>query len=148
MFTTPGIDPVDGSYTDFGIHAGILSNFLRQNGIVPEKSDLNSILFLLTPAEDWAKMSHLAAQLTRFERFITDDAPMNRVLPAIYEAHQARYRDYSIRQLCQEMHDLYRGLTVNQLQRDMFRKRICQPWQCCRRPRRSNMYVAMRNWFH
>ncbi|MBD7977180.1 ornithine decarboxylase [Serpens gallinarum] len=122
LFTTPGIDPVDGTYSDFGIHAGILANFLRQNGIVPEKSDLNSILFLLTPAEDWAKMSHLAAQLTRFERFIDDDAPMSRVLPAIYEVHQARYRDYSIRQLCQEMHDLYRGLTVNQLQRDMFRK--------------------------
>lgn len=122
LFTTPGIDPVDGSYSDFGIHAGILANFLRQNGIVPEKSDLNSILFLLTPAEDWAKMSHLAAQLTRFERFILDDAPMRRVLPALYDAHQARYQDYSIRQLCQEMHDLYRGLTVNQLQRDMFRK--------------------------
>ena len=52
---------------DFGIHAGILANFLRENGIVPEKCDLNSILFLLTPAEDWAKMTHLAAQITRFE---------------------------------------------------------------------------------
>lgn len=122
LFTTPGIDPVDGSYTDFGIHAGILASFLRQNGIVPEKSDLNSILFLITPAEDWAKMSHLAAQLTRFERFINDDAPMSRVLPAIYEQHQQRYGDYRIRQLCQEMHDLYRHHNVQQLQKDMFRK--------------------------
>jgi ornithine decarboxylase len=122
LFTTPGIDPVDGSYTDFGIHAGILASFLRQNGIVPEKCDLNSILFLLTPAEDWAKMSHLAAQLTRFERFINDDAPMSRVLPAIYEQYQERYRGYRIRQLCQEMHDLYRGHDVQQLQKDMFRK--------------------------
>ncbi|UVM53106.1 ornithine decarboxylase SpeF [Pseudomonas sp. B21-015] len=122
LFTTPGIDPVDGSYTDFGIHAGILASFLRQNGIVPEKCDLNSILFLLTPAEDWAKMSHLAAQLTRFERFINDDAPMSRVLPAIYEQYQERYRDYRIRQLCQEMHDLYRSHNVQQLQKDMFRK--------------------------
>ncbi|MBT8768514.1 ornithine decarboxylase SpeF [Metapseudomonas boanensis] len=122
LFTTPGIDPVDGSYTEFGIHAGILANFLRQNGIIPEKSDLNSILFLLTPAEDWAKMSHLVAQLARFERFVSDDAPMSRVLPAIYEAYQDRYRNYSIRQLCQDMHDLYRGRNVKQLQTDMFRK--------------------------
>ncbi|MET1078261.1 MAG: ornithine decarboxylase SpeF [Pseudomonas sp.] len=122
LFTTPGIDPIDGSYTDFGIHAGILANFLRQNGIVPEKCDLNSILFLLTPAEDWAKMSHLAAQIARFERFISDDAPMSRVLPAIYTLYEERYRDYTIRQLCQEMHDLYRSHNVQQLQKDMFRK--------------------------
>jgi ornithine decarboxylase len=122
LFTTPGIDPIDGSYSDFGIHAGILANFLRQNGIVPEKCDLNSILFLLTPAEDWAKMSHLAAQLARFEQFLADDAPMSRVLPAIYARYEARYRNYTIRQLCQEMHDLYRSHNVQQLQKDMFRK--------------------------
>ncbi|RRV04589.1 ornithine decarboxylase [Pseudomonas sp. v388] len=122
LFTTPGIDPVDGSYTDFGIHAGILANFLRQNGIVPEKCDLNSILFLLTPAEDWAKMSHLAAQMARFERFIHDDAPMSRVLPAIYAQYQERYNGYTIRRLCQEMHDLYRSRNVQQLQKYLFRK--------------------------
>ena len=122
LFTTPGIDPVDGSYTDFGIHAGILANFLRQNGVVPEKCDLNSILFLLTPAEDWAKMSHLVSQFARFERFVQDDAPMSRVLPAIYTLYEERYRDYTIRQLCQEMHDLYRSHNVQQLQKDMFRK--------------------------
>ena len=122
LFTTPGIDPVDGSYTDFGIHAGILANFLRENGIVPEKCDLNSILFLLTPAEDWAKMSHLAAQIARFERFVQDDAPMSRVLPAIYAQYEDRYSGYTIRRLCQEMHDLYRSYNVQQLQKDMFRK--------------------------
>ncbi len=47
---------------------------------------------------------------------------MRRVLPAIYEAYQERYRNYSIRQLCQDMHDLYRGRNVKQLQTDMFRK--------------------------
>lgn len=122
LFTTPGIDPVDGSYTDFGIHAGILANFLRQNGIVPEKCDLNSILFLLTPAEDWAKMAHLAAQIARFERFVQDDAPMSRVLPAIYARYEERYRGYTIRRLCQEMHDLYRSHNVQQLQKELFRK--------------------------
>ncbi|WP_426115593.1 ornithine decarboxylase SpeF [Pseudomonas sp. DSP3-2-2] len=122
LFTTPGIDAVDGTYTDFGIPAGILANFLRQNGIVPEKCDLNSILFLLTPAEDWAKMAHLAAQIARFERFVQDDAPLSRVLPGIYAQHEQRYRGYTIRRLCQEMHDLYRSHNVQQLQKDLFRK--------------------------
>lgn len=47
--------------------ATILANFLRENGIVPEKCDLNSILFLLTPAEDMGKLQQLVAQLVRFE---------------------------------------------------------------------------------
>lgn len=122
LFTTPGIDPIDRQYTEFGIHAGILANFLRENGIVPEKCDLNSILFLLTPAEDKAKMHHLVAQFARFERFIEDDAPLARVLPSVYAANEARYRNYTIRRLCQEMHDLYASRAVKDLQKAMFRK--------------------------
>ncbi|RTG01051.1 ornithine decarboxylase, partial [Serratia marcescens] len=48
LLTTPGIDTATGSYSEFGIPATILANYLRENGIVPEKCDLNSILFLLT----------------------------------------------------------------------------------------------------
>lgn len=70
LLTTPGIDTNTGEYTASGIPATILANFLRENGIVPEKCDLNSILFLLTPAEDLAKMQHMVAQIARFERFI------------------------------------------------------------------------------
>ena len=51
MLTTPGINVETGEYEDFGIPATILANYLRENGIIPEKNDLNSILFLLTPAE-------------------------------------------------------------------------------------------------
>ncbi|KFK94901.1 ornithine decarboxylase, partial [Serratia sp. Ag2] len=46
LLTTPGIDAATGQYTEFGVPATILANFLRENGIVPEKCDLNSILFL------------------------------------------------------------------------------------------------------
>ncbi|RZI74421.1 MAG: ornithine decarboxylase, partial [Pseudomonas sp.] len=75
-----------------------------------------------TPAEGKAKMEHLVAQIGRFERFIKDDSPLVDVLPALYHAHQVRYRDYSIRQLCQEMHSLYARHDVKQLQKAMFRK--------------------------
>lgn len=122
MFTTPGIDPVNGQYTDFGIHAGILANFLRQNNIIPEKCDLNSILFLLTPAELGAKLSHLIAQFARFEQYVKNDAPFKEVLPDVYIAYEKRYKNYSIRKICQEMHDLYKGLHVKDLQKSMFRK--------------------------
>ncbi|MGY0154701.1 ornithine decarboxylase SpeF [Edwardsiella tarda] len=122
MLTTPGIDAKSGEYQAFGVPATILANFLRENGIVPEKCDLNSILFLLTPAEDLAKMQHLVAQIARFERLLEQDAPLAEVLPSLYQAHEARYRGYTLRQLCQEMHDLYVSHDVKQLQKEMFRK--------------------------
>jgi ornithine decarboxylase len=122
LLTTPGIDPQTGQYTDFGVPAAILANYLRENGIVPEKADLNSILFLLTPAESAEKMAHLVAMLAQFEQHIEDDTPLVDVLPTIYQKYSLRYKGYTLRQLCQEMHDLYVSFEVKDLQKAMFRK--------------------------
>lgn len=132
LLTTPGIDSETGDYADFGVPATILANFLRENGVVPEKCDLNSILFLMTPAEDAAKMEHLVTQIARFENFLDQDAPLSEVLPSIYSSNEERYRGYTIRQLCQEMHDFYKSNNVKQLQKEMFRAehfptRVMQP---------------------
>jgi len=121
LLTTPGIDAGSGAYSDFGIPATILANYLRENGIVPEKCDLNSILFLLTPAESAEKMSHLVAMLEQFEQQVREDAPLAEVLPSLYRKHAERYRGYTLRRLCQEMHDLYVSFAVKDLQKAMFR---------------------------
>ncbi|HED1420697.1 TPA: ornithine decarboxylase [Kluyvera georgiana] len=122
LLTTPGIDAETGQYTEFGIPATILAHYLRENGIVPEKCDLNSILFLLTPAETPEKMALLVAMLGQFEQHIEDDTPLADVLPTIYNKYPVRYRDYTLRELCQEMHDLYVSFDVKDLQKAMFRK--------------------------
>ena len=122
LLTTPGIDAESGEYTDFGIPATILAHYLREKGSVPEKCDLNSILFLLTPAESAEKMAQLVAMLGQFEQHIEDDTPLADVLPTIWKKYPVRYRDYTLRQLCQEMHDLYVSFDVKDLQKAMFRK--------------------------
>ncbi|EPT7053808.1 ornithine decarboxylase [Cronobacter sakazakii] len=122
LLTTPGIDAETGEYSDFGVPAAILANYLRENGIVPEKADLNSILFLLTPAESAQKMARLVAMLARFEQHIEDDTPLADVLPTICQKYPVRYKGYTLRQLCQEMHNLYVSFDVKALQRAMFRK--------------------------
>ncbi|QIZ52231.1 ornithine decarboxylase [Dickeya zeae] len=122
LLTTPGIDAAMGAYTPFGIPATILANYLREHGIIPEKCDLNSILFLLTPAEDRAKMERLVAALVQFEQLIEQDAPLSEVLPSLYRKHEQRYTGYTLRQLCQEMHDFYASHDVKKLQKEMFRK--------------------------
>lgn len=122
MLTTPGINSQTGNYENFGVPATILANYLREQGIIPEKCDLNSILFLLTPAESIAKMQHLVAQIAHFEQLLEIDAPLADVLPTLYRSNQQRYQHYTLRQLCQEMHDLYAKLNVKQLQKEMFRQ--------------------------
>ncbi|MBT9183043.1 ornithine decarboxylase [Pectobacterium punjabense] len=122
LLTTPGIDAVSGDYTEFGIPATILANYLREHGIIPEKCDMNSILFLLTPAEDAAKMQELVNALVHFETLIARDAPLSEVLPSLYQKYKERYRGYRLRRLCQEMHDFYAQHNVKDLQKAMFRK--------------------------
>jgi len=119
---TPGINVETGAYEDFGIHANILANYLRENRIIPEKFDLNTILFLMTPAESKEKMDALVDQLVRFEELIDCNAPMEEVLPSIYYSHLDKYKGYHIRQLCQEMHDFYKDRNVSTLQQRLFSK--------------------------
>lgn len=120
MLTTPGINVETGEYEDFGVPATILANYLRENGIIPEKNDLNSILFLMTPAENKEKMDHLMSQIARFEKYLDEDAPLEDVLPGLYKHYEYRYHDYSIRQLCQEMHDFYKERNIKEIQKQMF----------------------------
>lgn len=120
MLTTPGINVETGEYEDFGVPATILANYLRENGIIPEKNDLNSILFLMTPAENKEKMDHLVSQIARFEKYLDEDAPLEDVLPGLYKHYEYRYHDYSIRPLCQEMHDFYKERNIKEIQKQMF----------------------------
>lgn len=121
MLTTPGINAETGEYEDFGIPATILANFLRENRIIPEKNDLNSILFLMTPAETDEKMQALVDCFVKFEKLVEEDAPLSEVLPRIYKKNEARYKGYTIRRLCQEMHDFYKANDAKTYQKNLFR---------------------------
>jgi arginine/lysine/ornithine decarboxylase len=118
---TPGIDRKTGEYRDFGVPATVVANYLRGQYIIPEKCDLNSILFLMTPAEDESKLNTLIARLVRFKNLWDEDAPLSDVLPAVSQAHPERYAGYTLRRICNEMHDFYRSVNVKELQRLCFR---------------------------
>ena len=82
---TPGIDRGTGEYLEFGIPATVVANYLRDQHIVNEKCDLNSILFFMTPAEDESKLNTLIAKLAKFKDFWDRDAcstkPCRRFMP-------------------------------------------------------------------
>ena len=121
MLLTPGIDRATGEYLDFGVPATVLANYLREQHIVPEKCDLNSILFLMTPAEDESKLNTLIAKLVKFKNLWDRDAPLDEVLPTLYSQNSQRYAGYSLRRICIEMHDFYRKANVKELQKKCFR---------------------------
>jgi ornithine decarboxylase len=125
---TPGIDMKTGEYTKFGIHGSIISKFLQRNNLVPEKNDLNAILFMLTPGTDMAKASDLVAKLVEFERLVDEDALMADVLPEIYEANEETYKGFTLKQLCQKMQDFYASRKVNVLQQRLFLRDYLPPF--------------------
>jgi ornithine decarboxylase len=118
---TPGINRKTGEYLDFGVPATVVANYLREQRIVPEKCDLNSILFLMTPAEDEGKLNTLIAKLAKFKALWDRDAPLGEVLPSLCTAHAERYAGYTLRKVCNEMHDFYRKANIKELQRLSFR---------------------------
>lgn len=123
IFRTPGIVMETGEYDDFGIPANILANYLREHGIVPEKSDLNSIEFLLTPAETKTKVDNLINMILRFEDLVNENADLKDVLPDIYAENAARYKGYKVKDLCLEMHNFYKEKDAKTYQKRAFQEK-------------------------
>ena len=118
---TAGIDIEKGEYEEFGIPATIVALYLRENLIVPEKCDLNDILFLLTPAESFAKIENLVNSLCEFEKLLDKNAKLEKILPDLVQRHE-KYKDYRIKQLCQEIHDFYKSKNIALIQKKLFLK--------------------------
>lgn len=130
MLLTPGIDRATGNYLEFGVPATVVANYLREQRIVPEKCDLNSILFLMTPGVDESKLNTLIAKLVKFKNLWDEDVPLELALPSLYAANAQRYAGYTLRQVCNEMHAFYRDANIKDLQRRCFRAESF-PAQAC-----------------
>ena len=118
---TPGFDRETGGYLDWGVPAPVLAEFLRERGIIPEKNDLNTILFLVTPGIEVSKAGTLIAALADFKRCFDANAPLRVTLPEVVAARPRVYGDERLRDLCLRMHDFYRKGHTSELQRLQFR---------------------------
>ena len=118
---TPGFDRDTGNYAAHGISAAIVAEFLREQRIVPEKNDLNSILFLLTPGLESSKAGTLLSALVKFKQLHDENSPLDDVIPSFVAAHHARYAGVGLRDLCAQMHAFYRERDASELQREQFR---------------------------
>jgi ornithine decarboxylase len=117
---TPGFDHVTGSYADHGIPAPVVAQYLRENRIVAEKNDLNSLLFLLTPGVEASKAGTLISGLVAFKKLHDDNTLLEEVIPEFYQRRPARYAGVRLRDLCAEMHGFFRDAAVSALQAKQF----------------------------
>jgi ornithine decarboxylase len=117
----PGFDRATGAYEQHGIPAVLLAEYLRENRIVPEKNDLHSILFLLTPGVESSKAGTLLSWLVTFKRLHDENARLQDVMPGFVRKRPARYHGIGLRDLCAEMHGFYRDAGVSAMQKQQFR---------------------------
>ncbi len=116
----PGFDRVSGDYLPHGVPAPVLAEYLRENRIVPEKNDLHSILFLLTPGVESSKAGTLLSWLVTFKRLHDENARLQDVLPGFVRRRTARYYGVGVRDLCGQMQAFYREAGISRLQRQQF----------------------------
>src|SRR6202022_1840909 len=101
---TPGFDRATGTYAEYGIPAPVVAQYLRENRVVPEKNDLNSLLFLLTPGVESSKDSTLVSAFVAFKRLHDDNAPLADVMPEFVMRRPTHYRGVRLRDLCADVH--------------------------------------------
>ena len=118
---TPGFDRATGGYAEHGIPAPVVAQFLRENRIVPEKNDLNSLLFLLTPGVEASKAGTLISSLVAFKKFHDDNALLEDVIPEFARRRPTRYSGTRLRDLCADMHNFFRKADVSALQAKQFK---------------------------
>jgi len=116
---TPGFE-ADGSYAEHGVPAPVVAEYLRQNRIVCEKNDLNSLLFLLTPGVESSKAGTLLAHLVTFKKLHDDNALLDDVMPDFVARRPQRYAGLRLRDLCTDIHALYREVNLSALQSAQF----------------------------
>jgi len=100
---TPGVGR-DGSLTEHGIPAALVSRFLDEHGIVVEKTGAYSFLVLFSLGITKGKSGTLLAELLEFKRLYDTDASLRDALPRLVAAHPQRYGDMTLRGLAEQLH--------------------------------------------
>ncbi|MBO8185137.1 Orn/Lys/Arg decarboxylase N-terminal domain-containing protein [Streptomyces spirodelae] len=137
--TCPGID-AGGRMADWGVPARVLTAYLATRNIVVEKTDTYTTLVLFSMGITKGKWGTLMDALMDFKALYDQDAPLERLLPELVDAHPRRYAGQTLRALCQEMHDHLREARLVELLDTAFQELpepVAPPQHCYERLIRS-----------
>ena len=86
----------------------MVTKFLSSRRIEIEKTGLYSFLVLFSMGITKGKWSTLVTELINFKDLYDANAPLKRVLPALVESHSDAYGKMGLKDLCQQIHQVYR----------------------------------------
>ena len=115
---TPGLD-VDGDFADSGIPAAIVTKYLAENGVVVEKTGLYSFFIMFTIGITKGRWNTMVTELQQFKDDYDKNQPLWRVLPE-FIAKYARYEKIGLRDLCDQIHGIYKANDVARLTTEMY----------------------------
>ena len=116
---TPGV-AVSGGLLESGIPAAIVTAYLDQQGIVVEKTNDFTILFLFSIGITKGKWGTLVNALLDFKRDYDANAPLEHVLPALLAANPARYRGFGLKDLAASMFAAMRAFKTSETMAQAF----------------------------
>ena len=115
---TPGLD-VAGKFAKTGIPAAIVTKFLAEHGVVVEKTGLYSFFIMFTIGITKGRWNTLLTALQQFKDDYDRNAQIWRVLPE-FAAANPRYERIGLRDLCQQIHEMYAKADIARLVTDMY----------------------------
>jgi arginine decarboxylase len=115
---TPGLD-VDGDFADSGIPASVVTKYLSEHGVVVEKCGLYSFFIMFTIGITKGRWNSMVTELQQFKDDYDKNQPLWRVLPA-FIAKNPRYEKIGLRDLCDEIHGIYKANNVAKLTTEMY----------------------------
>jgi arginine decarboxylase len=115
---TPGLD-VDGDFAEWGIPAGVLTKYLAEHGIIVEKCGLYSFFIMFTIGITKGRWNTMVTELQQFKDDYDQNQPLWRVMPEFVARHP-RYERAGLRDLCAQIHDVYRQNDIARLTTEMY----------------------------
>ncbi len=116
---TPGLD-VDGSFSEeIGIPAAIVTKYLAEHGVIVEKCGLYSFFIMFTIGITKGRWNTMVTELQQFKDDYDRNQPLWKVLPEFCQKHP-RYENIGLRDLCQQIHDVYKKNDVARLTTEMY----------------------------
>jgi arginine decarboxylase len=115
---TPGLD-VDGDFADWGIPAAIVTKYLAEHGVIVEKCGLYSFFIMFTIGITKGRWNTMVTELQQFKDDYDKNQPLWKVLPEFVVKHP-RYERIGLRDLCQQIHDVYKASDVARLTTEMY----------------------------
>jgi arginine decarboxylase len=115
---TPGLN-VDGDFADWGIPAAIVTKYLAEHGVIVEKCGLYSFFIMFTIGITKGRWNTMVTELQQFKDDYDKNHPLWKVLPEFVAKHP-RYERVGLRDLCQQIHDVYKANDVARITTEMY----------------------------